>query len=308
MQTDESATARLTAERGVAALGRLWARLGLPADDPEILSNRGSLMVRMPRAGVVARVSTHTGAHRVDPGWWLTTEVTVGRLAHAAGAPVVPPAQHPPAGPHEVDGLWVSIWTDVGGGGGIRPAPEETAAALAHWHQALAGAGAGLPRLTVAHQVVTEPLEHALRHGFLTAEEHAVLLAEHAEVLAGIEGRGTEEVVLHGDAHRGNLLRSATGDWLWNDLEEACRGPVEWDLAVLASTPTHEIGQQALAAYGAATGRAVPSAADLAPWLRLRDLESNAWAVGCAVSFPERYAAPARAYVDELVARRTARR
>ena len=303
MVPSESATARRTAEAGTAAVGRLWDRLGLPADEPEVLSNRGSLMVRMPRSGVVARVSTHTAAQRRDPGGGLGLEVTVGRLAHAAGAPVVPPADGlgVDAGPHAVEGLWVSLWTDVGSGGGVRPQPEDTAGALVRWHRALAATGADLPVMTVAHQVVTEPLDHALRHRFLGPGEHAALLREHEAALAGIDGLGTQEVLLHGDAHRGNLLRGPGGQWLWNDLEEACRGPVEWDLAVLSSTPDPEIGARALAAYCSTVGRPVPTPEELAPWLRVRDLEGNAWAIGCAVTFPERYAEPARRYLDRVL-------
>lgn len=303
MDPSQSPTALRTAARGTAALHRLWERLGLPPDEPQVLSNRGSLMVRMPRAGVVARVSTHTGAQRRDPGSWLRTEVTVGQLAADAGAPVVRPSDDPPAGPHEVDGLWVSVWTDVGGGDGVRPGPAETAGALVLWHRALGGAGAGLPYLSVVKGVVREPLDHALRHGFLRRQEHAALCREHDDALTEIEGLGTDEVVLHGDAHRGNLLRAPAGDWLWNDLEEACLGPVEWDLAVLAGTPTPEVGREALAVYCTLAGRTVPTAEELAPWLRLRHLEGNAWAVGCAVTFPERYAAPARAFVEEVVRR-----
>lgn len=296
-----TSTSSGAAHRGTAALLRLWDRLDLPPDEPQVLSDRGSLMVRMPAAGVVARVSSHTSLGRPDPGRWFDLEVTVGRLAHAAGAPVVPPSEHPPAGPHEVDGVWISLWIDVGDGADRRADPVETATALAAWHDALVDAGEDLPVLTVAHEVITGPLEHARRHGFLDEREHAALRREHEEALVGIEGLGTTSVLLHGDAHRGNLLRDRTGRWLWADLEEACRGPVEWDLAVLGSTPTPEIGAQALTAYARITGRRVPDADELTRWRRLRDLEGNAWAIGCAVSFPERYAAPARAYVDRVL-------
>lgn len=301
---DRSPTALRTAARGTAALGRLWERLGLPPDEPQVLSNRGSLMVRMPHAGVVARVSTHTGAQRQDQGWWLTTEVSVGRLARAAGVPVVPTADALgiDAGPHEVDGLWVSLWVDIGGDG-ARATPEESAEALLRWHRGLGvDAGRDLPVMTVAHGVITEPLAFALRHGFLDAGEHAALLREHEEALAGIAGLGSAHVLLHGDAHRGNLLRDASGAWLWNDLEEACRGPVEWDLAVLGSTPTPKVGSRALTAYCEMASRQVPTAEDLAPWLRLRSLEGNAWEIGCAVTFPERYATGAREFVERVVA------
>lgn len=302
MGLEAGTTAMRTARRGTVALTTLWQRLGLDCDVPQVLSNRGSLMVRMPRAGLVARVSTHTGAQRRDPGRWLGNEVAAGRIAHAAGVPVVPPAQHVDAGPHEVDGLWVSLWTDVGSADTIAT-PAESAAALAHWHRDLADAGQDLPVLTVAHQVITEPLSYAARHGFLGAPEFAALTREHEEALAGIEGLGTQEVLLHGDAHRGNLLHDAAGGWRWNDLEEACRGPIEWDLAVLGSTPTVEAGRASLTAYAAIMGRPVPSQEELAPWLRLRTLEGNAWAIGCAVTFPERYAQGARVFVDQIMGR-----
>lgn len=289
---------------GLHAASSLARRLGLGDVSPQVLSDRGSLMVRLPGTGLVARVSTHTGAQRRDPGWWLGTEVAAGRIAHAAGVPVVPPAQQVDPGPHHVpgagDGLWLSLWTDLGSQD-ASATPEESAAALAAWHGALADAGRELPFLTVAHQVITEPLEYAVRHGFIDRAEHAALTREHEEALAGIEHLGTEEVLLHGDAHRGNLLRDPAGTWCWSDLEEACRGPVEWDLAVLGSTPREEAGRAALTAYCEMTGRRVPAPADLAPWLRLRALEGNAWAIGCAVTFPERYAAPAREFVELIV-------
>jgi thiamine kinase-like enzyme len=37
---------------------------------------------------------------------------------------------------------------------------------------------------------------------------------------------------MHGDASIGNLVRTHNG-LLWNDLEDVCTGPVEWDLTSL---------------------------------------------------------------------------
>jgi hypothetical protein len=37
---------------------------------------------------------------------------------------------------------------------------------------------------------------------------------------------------LHGEPHAGNRLRTSSGI-RWIDFENACRGPVEWDLAFL---------------------------------------------------------------------------
>lgn len=286
-------------ERGLRAAAVLARHMGLGGLGPQVISDRGSLLVRLPGAGLVARVSTHTGAQRRDPGWWLRQEVGVGRIAHGAGAPVVAPADD--AGPHQVEGLWISLWHDLGDDD-TRATPEETAAALAEWHRVLADAGQDLPVMPITHQLISEPLEYAERLGHLDLRTRAALTREHQEALAGVEGLGTREVLLHGDAHRGNLLRDSAGSWRWTDLEEACRGPIEWDLAVLGSTPTEEIGRAALTAYCRITDRQVPTLEELAPWLRLRALEGTAWLIGCAVTFPERYAEPARRAVDELAA------
>lgn len=285
-------------ERGLRAATDLARDLGLGQVAPEVLSDRGCLMLRLPGAGLVARVSTHTGAQRRDPGWWLRQEVAVGRLAQQAGALVVPPAEA--AGPHEVDGLWVSLWTDLGEQE-RRATAVEAATALAGWHRALGDLGQGLPVMSMAHGLITEPLEYAERLGHLDPVTRAALTREHEEALAGIEGLGTREVLLHGDAHRGNLLRDADGQWRWSDLEESCRGPIEWDLAVLGSTPDEETGRAALSAYGQITGTPVPTQEELAPWLRLRALEGTAWLIGCAVTFPDRYAEPARRGVEEIL-------
>jgi Ser/Thr protein kinase RdoA (MazF antagonist) len=34
---------------------------------------------------------------------------------------------------------------------------------------------------------------------------------------------------LHGDAHQANVV-GASGDLVWLDFEDACRGPIEYDL------------------------------------------------------------------------------
>lgn len=303
-RTAEQGTEQRTVEQGTAALERLCHQLGLDPEQPEVISNRGSLLLRMPSAGLIARVSTHTGWQRVDPGWWLGTEVHAGRLAQRAGVPAAVPASAVDPGPHQADGLWLSLWEDLGDDDS-QATPEQAAQALADWHRGLAThTAADLPLLPMVHHGITEPLEYAARHGQLTDDTLAALTAEHAEALGAVAGAleaGATHLVLHGDAHRGNLHRDRFGTWRWIDLEEACRGPVEWDLAVLG---TSDEGEATLAAYCRITGRPVPSPEELAPWLRLRRLEAVAWFLGCAVTFPERYADPAREWVGHILAER----
>lgn len=68
-------------------------------------------------------------------------------------------------------------------------------------------------------------------------------LLEFAERLEPLAGRP-----LHGDAHLSNVLWSPEGP-LWSDLENACRGPVEYDLACLRYRGLPE-AETAIAAYG----------------------------------------------------------
>jgi aminoglycoside/choline kinase family phosphotransferase len=58
---------------------------------------------------------------------------------------------------------------------------------------------------------------------------------------------------IHGDASFSNLLATTAGP-RWNDLEDVCVGPVEWDVAgVLADARAKrgdEFAAEVLAAYG----------------------------------------------------------
>ena len=81
------------------------------------------------------------------------------------------------------------------------------------------------------------------------------------------------EQPIHGDAHQRNCLLTAAGP-LWADLENVCRGPVEYDLACMAwRTKVHgwDGGPDALAAYGPHDADLVEElmpilAAFLVPW------------------------------------------
>src|SRR6185437_542979 len=90
-----------------------------------------------------------------------------------------------------------------------------------------------LPVLTPVMDLITEGLAILGKHGVLDVDAITVLRGHQARLLAEIEATaGPELRVLHGDAHPGNILMSGTG-CLWIDLEESCRGPREFDLAVM---------------------------------------------------------------------------
>ena len=57
-----------------------------------------------------------------------------------------------------------------------------------------------------------------------------LLVNTFSRVMPVIAGRGAAEQLLHGEPHPGNVLNTRNGP-LFIDLETACRGPVEFDLA-----------------------------------------------------------------------------
>lgn len=295
---------------GLAAAVALAERLGLAADESVVLSNRGNLLVHFPAAGVVARVATLTAWTRRDPLRWLAREVAVARHVAASDGPVVPPAQGTDPGPHWQDGFAISLSEFLTR---TYPAPAPTPAdcgiALARFHAAAGDCPADLGYLTPATDQVTDALAVMERESLADAGTVAALRAAHARVLAdmtrlsgpgaaGTRGRpgpaaGLAVVVLHGDAHAGNLLRRGPGDWVWTDLEETTRGPAAWDLAALTSDQDEAGARQALAAYAAEARIPAPAAGSLAPFRRGRELEGAVWLACMARLYPERYAAVA---------------
>lgn len=273
------------AVRAAVALGR---RHGLRCDDPAVLSDRGNALVWLRPFPVVARVATLTAFTRRDPAAWLAREVAVARHVAAAGGPVVPPSDVLDPGPHAEDGLTLTCWRHVRLGDRA-PTAVEAGATLAGFHAASASCPEPLAELTPVRDQIADALDALDAVG----TDVRALRREHASVLAGLD-LGGPHGVLHGDAHPGNLV-SVAGRLLWTDLEEACRGPLAWDLAVLSRTTALD-GAAAVRAYAAITGVDVP---DLAPWVRARRLEGAVWALGMAHQDPGRYAAVAA----ELVAR-----
>ncbi len=144
----------------------------------------------------------------------------------------------------------------------------------------------------------------------LDAVTVSALRAAHAEVLVALDEAGPEgrsglpgQIVLHGDAHDGNLLSDAERGWVWADLEETCRGPAAWDLATVVSRYDATASQIALRAYASEAKTAVPDVAELAHFSHARKLEGAVWSLCMAQLYPARYAAVADCLLSEVLAR-----
>lgn len=282
---------------GLAAAIAVASDQGLPTAGPRVLSCRGNLIVHLVPAPVVARVATLTGWTRADPYRWLAREVAVAGHLAKRGGPVVAPASRADPGPHRSHGLAVSLW-DYVPPSEQRPRPEETGEALAQLHLAAADFPGQLPDMSPARELISEGLAALEREHVITQQELAALQGRHSSVLVELATGNRSAGVLHGDAHPRNLIKIGA-DWGWIDLEESCRGPLNWDLAVL--TCYSRGGQRALAAYGAATGMPTPDRQDLAPFTRARELEVTVWMLAMAHMYPARYRGQAQRRMAALV-------
>jgi hypothetical protein len=270
--------------RGLTAVTRLAHRLGLPAGEPVVLSNRGNLLVQLAPAPVVARVATLTGRWRLDPMAWLAREVAVAGFVADRGGPVVPPAAD--AGPYWQDGLAISLWQHVVARD-EEASPAAVGTALGRLHLTASDCPADLGDLHPATDQITDGLTLLERDAVVDAGTLAALRARHVAALADLRAAGGEPIVVHGDAHHGNLLGVA--GWRWIDLEETGRGPAAWDLATMISRCSAEDGLVALRAYAAETNTDAPTAAELAPFRRVRDIEAAVWTLCGSQSYPARY-------------------
>jgi Ser/Thr protein kinase RdoA (MazF antagonist) len=299
---------------GLAAATTLAGRLGLPDDDPAVLSNRGNLLVHFPASDVVARVATLTAWTRREPLRWLAREVAVARHVAGKGGPVVPPAHGTDPGPHWQDGFAISLSEFLHRTSpSPLPTPADSGTALARFHEASSDCPAELGYLAPATDQVTDALAVIERESLADAKTVAALRAAHSRALAGIAAAasrpaaGLATVVLHGDAHAGNLLPGgprAGGGWVWTDLEETSRGPAAWDLATLTSGYDEAGTREALAAYAARAAIPVPATESLEPFRRARDLEATVWLLCLARLYPERYADVASERLTAVLSRR----
>ncbi len=267
-------------------------RHGIPVRDAAVVSDGSNLLVHLKPSGVLARVATTIGLVRRPAGAWLERDLAVARYLHSQGAPVVPPSEELPPGPHLEDGYTLTFWKYVDADRDAAPLAEEAAPRLRELHQALrgyasasagrAGAQPQLPYMGVVLDEIPRWLKfletrHAVSGGDLIALREA-----HWRVGETLQQRRGGAQAIHGDAHRSNLLRTPQG-LLWTDFEDACLGPPAWDVACLFRTAPPGGVEAALRGYPEALGWE-----DLAFYRKARNLEGVIYRLVQAVRFPER--------------------
>jgi hypothetical protein len=235
-------TAALAAAQAVAR------EHGVACDEAVPIAGGSNVLVHLKPAPVVARVMTGTAVLHDDVEAWLTREIAVGAFAAERTVVVVPPTDLLPPGPHERDGLWMTLWRFVPHDDRA-PDPRELGRSLRELHAALAGFPGDLPPLTSIRDWLDGLLDE-----LPPSLDVDRLRNELGSLSPAVFESSLPAQAIHGDTSMSNALFTDGGP-VWNDLEDVCFGPVAWDVAGLASSArargrSEEFIEELLAAYG----------------------------------------------------------
>jgi hypothetical protein len=261
--------------RAVRAAQAVAAAYDLPCEDAMVLPGASNVLVHLRPTPVVARVMTATAVLHDDVEGWLGREVAVGTFLADRGL-AVSPARLLPPGPHRRDGLWMTFWDHVphDRSGGV-PCARELGGSLRRLHAALAEFPGELEPLTGMRDWLADLVDELRPAAGLASRDIAVLRAGLDELTPLVFDSSLPAQALHGDTGLSNVLRTGRG-LLWNDLEDVCAGPVEWDVAGLvasarASGQSEAFVEELLDAYGG------PDLDALGDFLAAHELYTSIW-------------------------------
>ena len=245
-----------TGEAAALAAAQAVAREhGVACDEAVRIAAGSNVLVHLKPAPVVARVMTGTAVLHDDVEQWLAREVAVGAFLAERTDLVVPPSDILPPGPHERDGLWMTLWTFVPHDAQAPPpAPRELGRSLRELHAALAEFPGELGSLSEIRDWLERLLAELRPSPALTRQDIDWLRFQLEALTPAVFESSLPAQALHGDASLSNLLRTDSG-LVWNDLEDVCVGPVAWDLSGLVASArargqSGKYVEELLAAYG----------------------------------------------------------
>jgi Ser/Thr protein kinase RdoA (MazF antagonist) len=224
---------------------------------------------------VVARVMTATAVLHDDLETWLDREVAVAVFLAERGLAVAPTRLLPP-GPHQRDGLWMTLWDYVPhDSSGTLPGASELGHSLRRLHAALAEFAGELEPLLNIQKAIARLLDELQPAPWLSPSDIESLRAGLHELTPRVFDSPQPAQALHGDAGISNLLRTDRG-LLWNDLEDVCTGPVAWDVAGLvvsarARGQSDAFIEEVLDAYGG------PRVDELSDFIAADELYTTVW-------------------------------
>lgn len=202
--------------------------VGLSDIIPVVLSDGGNLIVHLAPHPIVARVAlcvSEESADRANKS--LIRELGIARHLHNKGVPVLLPTDLIDAGPHRVDGTWMTFWHYVPPTQ-LRPLTSRDAVQLVELLSVgIKDFSDALPVLGVWNRAC----KSAVR--LKSKSDHRIqsLLEVFLKIDEQMQKIETGLLIpSHGDAHVRNLLPSPKG-WLWMDFEDVSLMPIYWDIA-----------------------------------------------------------------------------
>jgi hypothetical protein len=270
-------TADTTGEASSLAAAQAVARAhGVACDEAVRIPAGSNVLVHLRPAPVVARVMTATAVLHEDVDLWLSREVAVGAFVADRSDLVVAPTDILPPGPHEQDGLWMTLWTFVPHDAHAPPPePRQLGDALRRLHAVLADFPGELVPLSQTRHWLERLLGTLRPSPSLTGQDIAWLRCELHALTPAVFESSLPAQALHGDASLSNLLRTDTGP-VWIDLEDVCAGPVAWDISGLMSSARAR-GQSAKFIEELLAGYGEPGVEDLQAFLEAHALYEIVW-------------------------------
>ena len=214
-----------------------------------------NVVVHLKPAPVVARVMTGTAVLHDDPEQWLARELAVAAFLAERTDLAVAPSDILPPGPHEHDGLWMTLWKFLPHDAQAPPPePQELGRSLRALHAALADFRGDLAPLSEIRDWLEGLLGELRPSPPLTQRDIDSLRFDLDALTPAVFESPLSAQALHGDASIGNVLRTDSGP-VWNDLEDVCAGPVAWDVAGLVASArarghSAKFTDELLVAYG----------------------------------------------------------
>ena len=246
---------------------------GLKVHDLTPIGGYANFMFKLEPYPIVARVAAAASSVRVGDGW-LTREMDIANYLSRANAAAVRPWHGFPPGPYQHEGQYLTFWEYVGLTHRT-VSPGQVGDALGKLHAAFGGYPAELPLLGPLEEAwaILDRPDLCAR---LAGADLAVIARKSQQARQLLSQYGMLSRPIHGDAHHGNLWPTDAG-LVWGDLEDACLGPIEWDLACMtASSIVLGRGTAAAAALDAYAGDYDNGLLNLL--VEARTLQGVAWA------------------------------
>ncbi|MGC4761390.1 aminoglycoside phosphotransferase family protein [Micromonospora sp. DT46] len=216
---------RFSEEAMTAAMRQVATDLGVPSDDAELLRLTNNAVFALPHSGIVIRIArTYRLRDRV------TKVVQLARWSAEIDAPTIRLATDVEQ-PVEVGDLVASIWTYVPPRSPA-PAVKDLGLVLRKFH------ALGVPPFPLP---VWDPVRDARRRlddaDGLGSHDRDFLVewCDRVEPQIYALNQRAERMLIHGDAHVGNLLREPSGRTVMCDFDATCVGPWQVDLAAVAA-------------------------------------------------------------------------